>query len=147
MLLSEAIRLGGATTKQCTGRLGTVVQGELHTCAMGSAMYAVGELLADGQIPNDYIHGVDEFLYRHWPEEASVTVECPECRGWGTMVGVILHLNDLHRWTRERIADYVATREGGRAEGHYEKATKEIWTSSSNEGAKQEVHDEALASV
>jgi uncharacterized C2H2 Zn-finger protein len=34
---------------------------------------------------------------------------CPGCHGiWRLVSSIILHLNDYHQWTRERIAEWVA---------------------------------------
>jgi hypothetical protein len=34
---------------------------------------------------------------------------CPACHVYAGWVSLVVHLNDQHRWTRERIADWVAT--------------------------------------
>jgi hypothetical protein len=37
--------------------------------------------------------------------------ECPECHMSSDFTYLIPHLNDAHRWTRERIADFVELHE------------------------------------
>lgn len=39
----------------------------------------------------------------------SASVTCPECSTAGTLDSVIIHVNDGHHWTRERIADWLDT--------------------------------------
>jgi hypothetical protein len=46
-----------------------------------------------------------------FPITSFTNVECPECHypsfGRFEMIELVPHLNDTHRWTRERIADFV----------------------------------------
>jgi hypothetical protein len=45
-----------------------------------------------------------------WMCVASLTLRtCPDCTKADYVFRVIAHLNDDHRWTRERIADFVET--------------------------------------
>lgn len=48
----------------------------------------------------------------YWSASMSQLI-CPWCQqvitGKGRLTEAIAHLNDGHRWTRERIADWVAT--------------------------------------
>jgi hypothetical protein len=39
----------------------------------------------------------------------SVQHICPECHGKRVLARLIPHINDDHGWTREQIADWVAT--------------------------------------
>lgn len=34
-------------------------------------------------------------------------ISCPECKNVGTLNGIIQHLNDGHKWTRNAIADWL----------------------------------------
>ncbi len=94
MRLSEAIRLGATMKPQHFGMYRDV-EGKA-TCAMGAAFDAIGE--------DTWITGWDE-------TNRSLNLgKCPECRGF--VVGnLIVHLNDNHRWSRERIADFVELHE------------------------------------
>lgn len=109
MKLSEAIRLGAMLKPQGFGALrlnGTTA------CANDAAALAIGarswgDLAYDGRweaaFPLAMIPCTKE------------NICCPDCRELRTggldrvVGGVIAHLNDTHRWTRERIADWVAT--------------------------------------
>lgn len=93
--LSEAIRLGAMLKPQSFGSmrsceavpsLGDVLGLRIieKTCAMGAA-YEAG--------------------YRSAPYLGVST--CPACVHVGPVPYLVMHLNDSHRWTRERIADWV----------------------------------------
>jgi hypothetical protein len=44
-----------------------------------------------------------------WPWLYKKVVPCPECRDYAShAAATIVHLNDFHHWTRERIAAWVA---------------------------------------
>lgn len=98
MNLSEAIRLGALLKPQ--GHMGFLDQRSGGTCALGAATDAIGRL-------NDLLDG-RFYEFREWPV-LGATVESPET-GWRTTVWQsVVTLNDLHGWTRERIADWVET--------------------------------------
>lgn len=93
MKLSEAMRLGSLLTKP--------IKNFFHSgdgaCALGAAGFAIGQ--------ESYI-GVE----RVYPWLVTGDADCPAC----PMIGcapetIVLHLNDMHEWSRERIADWVAT--------------------------------------
>lgn len=101
MELSDAIKAGAKLHPQAFGLLVTRRKGEIvATCALGAALQAAGcsvdhltetfPLLASGKL---------------WPE--------PPCGCFpvghlaATVDMLITHLNDDHRWTRERIAAWV----------------------------------------
>lgn len=98
MRLSEAIRLGAAITPQSFGGWWDI-SGK-RTCALGSAAVAAGFTLKTSNLLIEMI--------RRWPGLKS-PARCPACDVMHhTMLGVIgYHLNDTHRWSRERIADWV----------------------------------------
>lgn len=93
MKLSEAIRLGALLHPQTFGatRKYAVIRNEIvGTCAIGAAREA------------GYSR---EFSWE-------VTGRCPACEHNTTtwaLPNLMAHLNDFHRWTRERIADWVET--------------------------------------
>lgn len=101
MRLSDAIRLGAMLKPQ--GRF-HILDEHGRTCALGAALDAVGQL--DDSGPS--IYALDD----KWPWcTAHDDRECPDCRR-GPMPSihtVIVHLNDDHAWTREQIAEWVAT--------------------------------------
>ena len=97
MKLSEAIRLGAMLRPQTRFHL----KDQVGTCAMGAALEAVGSGMEGGS------------FNRLWPWAKTTAVEIP-CnfipQGYPyTVERVIADLNDLYGWTRERIADWVAT--------------------------------------
>lgn len=96
MKLSEAIRLGAMMKPQAFEDY----LDEGNTCAMGAALDAIGQLDSD-HCDSEYFPLVDVAVTR-----------CPICRlrtAAGNVSSTIFHLNDDHKWTRERIADWVAT--------------------------------------
>ena len=108
MKLSEAILLGSVSTGQAFYILEDP-QG--NTCAKGSALKAMGLCTS-----NDKGY---QFANDTWPflRELEATI-CPECncsveqRTYnGDITKLIPHLNDIHKWTRPRIAAHVATLE------------------------------------
>lgn len=102
MRLSEAIRLGAMLKPQAFG--GLFKNG--GSCALGAALDAIGASLGVG------------FRYRLELFDDASAIDagrCPQCgrfvdvRGLGLVDSMITHLNDQHHWTREAIADFVAT--------------------------------------
>lgn len=93
--LSEAIRLGAMLRPQARG--GYFVKG--GSCAIGAALEAIGM--------NSKCLDAGPALSR-WPLARNV-VPCPQCLDSGTAWSMAAHLNDHHQWTREQIADWVAT--------------------------------------
>jgi len=109
--LSEAMRLGAMLKPQIFGE---VFDG-VGTCAMGAAYDAIGAL---DQLPCIYdILKTDNNIlpitcagalqwHRGILREPAI---CPECGSADHLHYIVTHLNDSHRWSRERIADYIAT--------------------------------------
>src|SRR6266702_918790 len=92
MKLSEAMRLGAMLKPQGFG-LFDVIRDEL-ACALVAARLAIG---------------LDKALLSEFPVLYEPVDKCPSCSleyqfGLSQMV---VHLNDDHRWTRERIADWI----------------------------------------
>jgi hypothetical protein len=100
MRLSEAIRLGAMLHPQFFGHarlIGTA--GEiLATCAVGAAQEA-GFIV---HVADDGVRVTCPTPKPHWPH----------CREPQRVLAMVTHLNDIHRWTRERIADWLETIEG-----------------------------------
>jgi hypothetical protein len=92
--LSEAIRLGAMLRPQTFRTLLT----DDGACALGAALLAVGAR-QDEAVRS----AVDR-----WPWACIVSADCPQCGRSHTVFRVITHLNDRHRWTRERIARWIA---------------------------------------
>lgn len=100
MRLSEAIRLGAMLKPQT--RIGKFYMNGA-SCALGAAADAAGVTLG-----HDYDYGR---LYATWPWlHREVAPPMPEmCAGAVDVLECVWMLNDNHRWTREQIADWVAT--------------------------------------
>ncbi len=89
MRLSDAIQLGAMITSQAFRAL---FKGD-GACALGAALLAVGVTLEQAR----------GSVRKQWPWAFAVSVNCPSC-GRSRLVGqVIVHLNDHHRWAREKI--------------------------------------------
>lgn len=100
MKLSDAMRLGAMLRPQSF----TSYFSYGKSCAMGAACEAVG-------INPLTIEGVEAMNTRWAPIILAERFFFPPC-GCNVIVsafGAITHLNDEHKWTRERIADWVAT--------------------------------------
>jgi len=96
MKLSEAIRLGAMLNPQGFGHNRIYgPDGTKFTCALGAAEEAGYNFAGILTGP----------LVFHPP------IKCPACACYfySEVPVMIVHLNDLHRWTREGIADWVAT--------------------------------------
>jgi len=89
MKLSEAISLASVLSPQAIGRFEDDGGGR---CALASAFEAIG------QSPVEYAEW-------NWAKRVST---CPVCGRKTRIAYLIMHLNDRHRWNRERIAQWVA---------------------------------------
>lgn len=91
MRLSEAIRLGAMLHRQAFGSYSHIDKSGrvFATCALGAAR-AAGYEIESGTLKLS---------------------QCPECGDyvWCPAFPLVAHLNDIHQWTRERIADWVET--------------------------------------
>lgn len=128
MTFSEAIRLGAMLGPQARGAIarkrrkyiffGPVIQ---ESCALGAAFHAQGcgqhdEVVTEQRAGFRGAGGAigDIRTVIEVPDEWSIllwsTAACPVCPlPAGPLFRVIPHLNDTHLWTREAIADWVAT--------------------------------------
>lgn len=100
MQLHEAARLGALLKPQGFGAL--YLRG--NTCVWGAVADAMGILKGEA------VCGITA-ISENWPA-ASLKANCPACGNMAdyvTVAGVMGHLNDDHRWSRERIADWVET--------------------------------------
>ena len=94
MKLSEAIRLGSLLREQHFGA--PYSPDGKGSCALGAAADAIGmtSIGASGC----------------WPFLVEQDAVCPYCNDRNSTAFVIAtHLNDTHRWTRQQIADWVAS--------------------------------------
>ena len=118
MKFSEAIRLGAMLKPQGRGAFlrihEAVVFGDvfglryaIKTCAVGAALDAVGALR---EFHQNYEGESDNELVRRWPIVNSI-VDPPvqNAPRRVSLARAIVGLNDQERWTREQIAEWVAT--------------------------------------
>lgn len=95
MKLWEAMLEGAKKGPQLFG-VSLLPSGE--SCAFGAIYLGAG------------INPHRERLQDHFPELDRETI-CPEADHRNTLSGVIVHLNDEHNWSRQRIAEWLANRE------------------------------------
>jgi hypothetical protein len=107
MKLSEAIRLGAGAVKEDRAVYLSMNRPDPCGCALGTAMYAMG-----ARSMLDYYDGT----FKQWPWLALPGPKCPECEclhhGTDDIPSVAFTISVLHcahKWTRERIAAWVAT--------------------------------------
>lgn len=120
MRLHEAIRLGATMKVQAFGVLLTT--DKQGTCAYGAALDAAGLLSSDNDletVTTDFSSRALGYcitprilpeVYKIFPlVKAPLSIDCPECRcrTHHTIVDLIAHLNDVDRWTRNAIADFI----------------------------------------
>jgi hypothetical protein len=99
--LAEAILRGALTRPEQA--FGTYFEGRRASCALGAAYEGMYRLpaAAEGVRPRH--------LERLFDCLENTLRSCPEgCRKRLALGAMILHLNDDHRWSRARIADWVS---------------------------------------
>jgi hypothetical protein len=108
---SEAMMLGAALAPQAFGALVDTSGG---TCANGAAYEAGGiiRVIRCGAMLLGIV-GLGPLAHhtarKRWPVLEHIAV-CPECKSRKEQLGmIVVHLNNDHRWSRERIAAFVAT--------------------------------------
>lgn len=105
MKLSTAIRKGMRGTKQAFGEYG----GHGSCCALGAANIALTGNATGLVLTCDTV-------YTHEDQALDVNLPCPACGidcselasdPDNDEMGTISHLNDTHRWSRTRIANWL----------------------------------------
>ncbi len=104
MPLSQAIRLGATLKPQAFG----FFYKDGGSCAMGAAYDAIG--LLTNALNDIYLYPIR--MEKEWDMIINYiyTKRCPVCLFSiynSASSANIAHLNDVHKWTRERIADFV----------------------------------------
>lgn len=110
MKLSEAIRLGAMKRPQAFGVLFHRREGS--TCAWGAALDAIGTL--DKILVGMNEQQQQDLIRASFPDVHKWgMMMCPSCpTSWltyRTALDTLIHLNDRHEWSRQRIADWVET--------------------------------------
>lgn len=107
MKLWEAMLNGAKLGCQVFGKLS---DGEGGTCALGAVMVGIGTR------PSAFSADLTTMEYPELMAPATVCIACGEPPRAGgeldlTLWGLIVHLNNDHRWSRQRIAEWLANRE------------------------------------
>ena len=105
MRLSEAILLGSVGTEQCFGDFFN----DGITCALGAALFAIGEHKASDACDNSRY----DLIWKHWAWTQNLVNNPSDCDKVqrGSVIKMIWQLNDLAEWTRPQIAAWVAEQE------------------------------------
>ena len=93
---SEAIREGAKLRPQAFEEY--YIDG--GSCAVGAAAEAMG--FGEGCVAE----AENTFAYMQ-----AAGVDCPACKRINSLLGTCTHLNDVHKWTREHIADWLEAEE------------------------------------
>jgi hypothetical protein len=105
MRLSEAIRAGARLRRKQA--FGVLLDSAGGTCALGAAADAVGGLDTETRL---YRHGWK--APQEWHSLVKAGAKCPECgTPFKRLDDCIVHMNNVHKLRRNRIADFVATLE------------------------------------
>jgi hypothetical protein len=127
--LSEFMRLGAMATPQAFGAFRDKDGG---TCGMGAAFIAAGCRIIPADTPGigeeiSVRPGTAKTLLtfvapNEWIPVLSLESFCPDCGLVLPVPQLIAHLNDDHRWTRTRQADFVEALERKQETPREEKA-------------------------
>lgn len=110
MTLSEAIRAGAQIRPQAFGSYFTgTTRANACSCAIGAAYEAS---FTDSPLANECVDKDFDALAKLYPLlNSDELLFCPECAGAEVrrenLCNMLIHLNDDHKWPRERIAEYV----------------------------------------
>lgn len=120
MKLSEAIMLGSFSSEQVSG---LYVDSAGKRCALGAAMLAVGIQIE----AEPMLHYWERATKAKWSliykfPYLNIIVEDPAGGPKDYLKDVIMRLNDRHCWSRQRIAQWVATIEARLSIDHTEDA-------------------------
>lgn len=126
MPLSTAIRLGSMLGHQCFERY---TDPEGGACAMGAAGLAIGLTVSRfSELPEEW----QDFM-----RDVLDPMDCPCCGltqelrykapNPKLLSSLVPHLNDNHKWTRERIANFIQLQERRIAAGTMERTRHEAF--------------------
>ena len=107
MRLWQAMLVGAQRGPQVFGTWG---DGHGGTCAMGAVMCGIGCEIDDVWNFNPFTQVRETF------PELKLFADCPDGQDCGndthlqplTLMEVIMHLNDRHKWSRQRIAEWLS---------------------------------------
>jgi hypothetical protein len=114
LTFSQAMRLGATLGEQIFGQ---EIGPDGSSCAFGGAILAAGIPLTPLTDPskssgirrasNPSLPVSVVVLPDEWLKVVHGPAKCPECGHSGSVIEIVAHLNDAHRCSRERIADFV----------------------------------------
>lgn len=109
MKLSEAIRIGSKQTKKTVGQyIARDSDGDDVACAVGAACYAVGFKSNDTRCIISFFEDTFPILKGFAWGSCCWICGVSEERLFNLST-MIFHLNDMHDWSREAIAEWVET--------------------------------------
>jgi hypothetical protein len=111
MLCSETMRLGAMVVRPTHGPIFEFMSWDSSepcgACALGTLWYAIEKSAAKPDIAR--YDKCKAALIEYWPWLGRTAVH-PETHGyWPQAIIIIVSLFEEHQWSRERIADWVAT--------------------------------------
>jgi hypothetical protein len=101
--LSDAIKLGAMLKPQ--GRGADSISSADESCAIGAALDACGVPVSQRLGRFGYVEANMRWHFLFDMRDRC----CPECGLVANVMDIIWHLNDVHKLTREAIADFIAT--------------------------------------
>lgn len=102
MKISEAMRKGAKMGPQLFGMFGDGTGG---SCGQGAIALGAGLATSETLMPH-LTAQARKLLKEYFPELRSISA-CPACPVHLYVDEGIVHLNDHHKWTRERIAGWI----------------------------------------
>ena len=102
MKLSDLIILGSMQSGQA---FGVIIDDEGNTCANGAALLALGVPAEDLQNGMQWKHPKSRPFF----EWQKVNVAHPFTGVLTGLLSVVIELNNIHRWPRAKIAEWVST--------------------------------------
>lgn len=94
------------TGRQAFGRLDTGTS----TCAIGGALKALGISYKNASCCEEWASPMVA-LYPYMGKGSHGCPACGEISEEACLWGIVIHLNDIHRWTREAVADWLYAEE------------------------------------
>lgn len=109
--LSEAIHVGFQKNPNQTR--GRIIAEDGSICALGAGLLGIGRLEEYVERAGAWSHkSAADYLVDAFPAlDRTFGIQCPVCRERGTLISMVVHLNDQHRWLPEQIISFVQSEE------------------------------------
>lgn len=106
MKLYEAMLKGAKQGPQVFGEWSN---GGTGTCAMGAVMLGCGFQINSHDWYDGFVIVRNLYPELGEPAECPISSTCRHCDGFDpSLMDVIMHLNDKHEWSRQRIAEWLS---------------------------------------